>query len=217
MKNKPKAILKIIILIILVSAAVQWLLPAVTSEKFQSYVEGLGVFAPLVIILYTVVSHVFAPVSGSPGVLLGFAIFGVIQTSVYLYVASLISATINFYIARVFGREWVEKLAGKRAMSDVDDFIAASGRKMLALSRVFGFPIFEVISYAAGLTKMSFKNYFLITVVFSAIPSVAFVVMFRDADFTKPANMFLWVGALIVIGLIFTFVLKRYYSEKKTQ
>ena len=199
-----------------VSVVVQWLLPAVTSGKFQSYIEGLGVFAPLVVILYIVVSHVFAPVSGSPGVLLGFAIFGVTQTSVYLYIASLISATTNFYIARVFGRKWVERLAGKRAMGDIDDFIATSGGKLLALGRVFGFPIFEVISYGAGLTKMSFGDYFLITVVFSAIPNVAFVVMFRDANFTKPVNMFLWVGGHIVMGLIFAFALRRYYPKNKT-
>jgi len=85
MSGKIITILKIIILIILVSAATQWLLPAVTSVEFREYVEGLGVLGPLVIIFYTVVSHVFAPISGSPGTLLGFAIYGCSDLGLSLY------------------------------------------------------------------------------------------------------------------------------------
>jgi len=215
MTNKTKkSIFKFIILIIAVSILLQWLLPAITSEESQAFIAQLGFFAPLVIIGYTVLSHVFAPVAGSPGVLLGFALFGVVWGSVYLYIASLISAVINFYIARRFGREWVKKLAGKAAMKDVDSFVAKSGRQVLVLCRLFGFPIYEVISYAAGLTTLSFKSYFLITAVVHAIPSLVFVLAFQNTDFTQPSNMLFWLGGLIVIGIVFTALLRKYFLKK---
>jgi uncharacterized membrane protein YdjX (TVP38/TMEM64 family) len=189
-------------------------LPAVTSPLFQQYVAGLGILAPLIVIVYTVISHVFAPVSGSPGVLLGFALYGVINGTILLYIASLISATINFYIARKLGRKWTERLAGKKSMEDIDKFVETSGTKVLIISRVFGFPIYEVISYAAGLTKMSFNRYLTITAVFGAIPSVIFVLFFKDTDFTKPANMIMWLGILIIVGVIFTYFLRKHMLSR---
>jgi len=99
-------------------------------------------------------------------------------------------------------------------MTDVDNFVAVSGRKVLVASRLFGFSILEVISYAAGLTKISFRDYFFITVVFSAPPSIFFAFFFRDTDFTKPANILLWAGSLIITGLIFLLILRQYYSRK---
>jgi len=215
MNKKILTFIKVIFVIIILSVALQWLLPSLTSEEFQRFVVSIGPLGPLVVIFYTVLSHVFAPVAGTPGVMLGFAVFGVRKTMTYLYIASMISASINFYIARRFGRGWVTKLAGKKTMKDIDDFVSVSGSKVLAACRVFGFPIFEIISYAAGLTNISFKKYMLITAVFYLIPNFTFAYVLKDTDFTKPQNLLLWLGGLIVIGLVFTVALKSFVSNRK--
>ena len=214
-KSKFYPVLKIVLIVVLLSAALQWLIPALTSAEFQNFVEDLGLFGPLVIIFITVFGHIFAPIAGSPVVILSIAVFGLYQTMVYLYLASLISATTNFYISRWYGRGVVEKLVGKDSMQEVDRMVAIAGGKILAVGRVVGFPIFEIISYAAGLTRMPFRKYISITAVCAAIPNFVFSIIFRDIDFSSTVVIYLWVGGLILMGGLFTVVLRLYFKRGK--
>ncbi len=201
--------------IIILSLALRWLIPSLTSEEFRSFVGELGTLGPLVVIFYIIASHVFAPLAGTPGVLLSVAVFGILKTMLYVYLASVMSASINFYISRRFGRKWVTRLAGKKTMNEVDGFVETSGTKILILSRVFGFSLFEVISYAAGLTSVKFKKYFAITLIFSLIPNIVFTYFFRNADFSSGYDLIVWIATIIVAGLIFSIFIKKTLKKQK--
>jgi uncharacterized membrane protein YdjX (TVP38/TMEM64 family) len=215
--KKIKSILKVVFIVVILTIVLQWLLPAMTSEEFQNFVSRVGVIGPVIVISYIVLSHVIAPLTGSPGVILGWAVYGVVKGSIFHYVASMISAAINFWIARKFGRKWVTKLVGKPQMKEVDEFVSASGEKILVVSRIFGWTLFELISYAAGLTNISFRKYFTITLLFSSIPSVLFVLLFKDTDFTKPANTIIWISGLVITGIIFAFLMKKYIKKNNAK
>lgn len=216
-KNKVKLwqIGKVLIVVILLSLFLKWLLPVIGSDGFRSITESIGILGPLVVIIYIVVSHIVAPLAGLPGVLLGASIYGIVKTVLFIYIAGLISCAINFWISRRFGRKWVTKLAGKKTMKQVDDFVEATGIKVLIASRLFGFALFEVISYAAGFTNMSFRRYFVITAVFSAIPAAVFGYAFKNVDFLSGTGQILWIGAILVVGIVFVFMIKRYIGRKK--
>jgi len=98
-------------------------------------------------------------------------------------------------------------------MKEIDDFVKAFGTKILILSRIFGFSLFEVISYAAGLTKINFKNYLLITMACTVIPNLTLTFIFRNADFSSPINLIIWIGTLVITGLIFAVFIKRYLNK----
>jgi len=91
------------------------LIPLIISEGFKDFTASLGFFGYFIVIGYTVLSHVFAPLAGTPGVLLGVTIYGVKTGMFLLYIASLISATINFWISKKFGRKLVIKLVGEKS------------------------------------------------------------------------------------------------------
>jgi len=143
--------------------------------------------------------------------------FGVYKTVLYLYVASMISAVANFYISKRFGRKLVLKFVGARGISQVDKFTEIFGTKLLIISRIIGFSVFELISYAAGLTKISFKKYFIITLIFTLIPSIAFGYLFRDIDVTSKYNVFLWFGAILSTGIIFSVFIKIFLRKKNNK
>lgn len=214
-QEKTFVVVKILLILILTSIFSWWVFPQITSEGFQNIVKQSGHLGPLVLIIYIVLSHVFVPLSATPVVILSYGLFGVVATSIYVYVAGLISATINFYIARKFGRVLVERLAGKKSMESIDDFATKSGNKVLIISRLFGFPIYDVISYAAGLTEISFKNYFIITAVFGAIPAVIFLLFLKDVDLTQPRNFIILTGVVILVGVLFAYLLKQYFKKLK--
>jgi uncharacterized membrane protein YdjX (TVP38/TMEM64 family) len=192
------------------------LIPLVVSESFKEFTAGLGFFGYFIVISYTVLSHVFAPLSGTPGVLLGVTIYG-IRTGIFLlYVASLISAAINFWISRKFGKKLVTKLVGQKSMKEVDEFTSVEGKYVLLISRLFGFPIFEFISYAAGLTNISFKDYFVVTTIASVFTNLLAYFVFRNVDFQSESGIMIWIGSIAIAGIIFGLFIKSYLKKRET-
>ena len=185
----------------------------VNSPEFEIFIKNIGILGPFVIIIFTIISHVFAPLAGSPMVLIGYTVYGVVQTSLFLYIASMVSAFINFELARVYGRSLILKLVGKKPIEQIDKFAELSGGRVLILGRLFGFPLFEVISYASGLTKISFRKYMIITLLFGAIPNLAAALILRNTDLSTPTNFYIWTGALLLVGLGFSLVMKEYVDR----
>lgn len=181
----------------------------VSTESVRAWVLELGAYGALGILVYTVASHVFAPIAGTPGIVLSVGLFGLYQTLIATYIAGLISSVLCFYLSRIFGRKVVIKLVGIETMNEIDNYTKVVGKRVLILARIFGFPIFEVISYAAGLTQMPFKTYFVITVIFSAIPSFTFNFLFGLVDFTSTTSMLLFLGVLIITGASFIVLFRR--------
>ena len=191
------------------------LLPKINSPEFREFTQGLGFWGYFVVIGYIVLSHVFAPVAGTPGVALGITIYGVNRGMWLLYIGSLISATINFFIAKRFGRSWVTKFVGKKSIKEIDEFTAVEGREVLLISRLFGFALFDFISYAAGLTNLKYKDYIVITAVSSLITNVTMQLIFRDIDFQSELGIMIWVGSIFVAALAFGFLLETYLKKRR--
>src|SRR3989338_10359117 len=191
------------------------LIPLIISDGFKEFTADLGFFGYFIVIGYTVLSHVFAPLAGTPGVLLGVTIYGIKTGMFLLYIASLISATINFWISKKFGRKLVTKLVGEKSMKEVDEFTSVEGKQVLIISRLFGFPIFEFISYAAGLTNISFKDYFIITAIASIFTNVATYLVFKNINFQSETGIMIWIGSIVGAGIIFGFFIKSYLKKKR--
>ena len=212
--EKIKIILKIVGAIVAIVVAIKLLLPDVSSPEFKAFVESQGILGPLAIIGYTIVSHVVAPLVGSPVVFLSIAVFGAAKSMLFLYIACMISSVINFYISRKLGRKWVIKLAGQSTMDDIDKFLGVSGKGVLAISRIFGFALFDVISYAAGFTKIKFRKYFLITAICAIIPTVGLGLISKNIDFTSKLTFIVWSSSLIFAGFIFAYIIKKRLSKR---
>jgi uncharacterized membrane protein YdjX (TVP38/TMEM64 family) len=212
--SQKKKILRTIILLAVVYLILAATFPLINSSVFLEMVKNAGYFAPVLFILITVLSHVIAPLAGTPFVILAISLYGYLDTLFLVYIAGMISATINFYIARKFGRRWVEKLAGKDSMKKIDEFTTVSGKKALILARVFGFSVFEFVSYAAGFTNMPFKDYFIITAVFASIPGVVMYIAFKNFDFDSTRGMFVWLITMIAAGVIFVYFVSKLLKRK---
>lgn len=214
-KKKVIKISAVILIVVFCFIVIKYWWPMLDVAKIEKLARQLGIFGPLVVIFYIVLSHILAPVAGTPGVLVSAILFGVPKTVFFIYIAGMISAIINFWISKKIGRKWIEKLAGKKTMREIDSFVEIFGTKILILSRLFSFALFEVVSYGAGLTAINFKKYFLITAIFSAIPATIFGVIFRNANLQSSLTLFIWVGTIIVAGTIFAFFIKRFIVKNK--
>ena len=69
-------------------------------------------------------------------------------------------AAVCFFIARILGRDVVEKLTSRGALKQIDDFFAKYGKQSILIARLLPFMSFDIVSYAAGLTSMGFWGFF---------------------------------------------------------
>lgn len=160
MSRKFLAVVSIIAII-----GVVLLLQSYFPEQYvQRVVFSAGPFAPIAFIALTLAIYIFLPFLAPPMVYVGYYAFGR-NVVWYASIASFICFFTNFWIARRWGRELVEKLVGKRAMHSVDKVSEEYGIVALFFLRVFQGGMNDIISYVGGLTDMKFRSYIITSIV----------------------------------------------------
>lgn len=127
--------------------------------RFASWVEGLGALGPAVFIAgYAAAVVAFAPASLLT--LAAGAIFGVLEGTVYVFVAASLGACLAFLVARHAARALVERrVAGNPRFAAIDRAIGQQGRRIVFLLRLSpAFP-FNLLNYALGLTRVRLGDY----------------------------------------------------------
>ena len=101
-------------------------------------------------------------------------------------------------------------------MTKIDEFAAVEGGQILIISRLIGFALFDFISYAAGLTKIKYKDYIVITAVFGLIPNILTQFIFRDINFQSDLGIIIWMGSIGLAGIVFG-ILMRHYLKRQSR
>jgi len=160
------------------------------KEEVEKMIENAGILAPIVYIFLHLLTYIFAPLSGTSVTAIGFFLFGV---------TVILSSITNFYIARRWGVKIVENLVGKEVLSKYIGFVNDHGYTTLILSRIFLHGFSDITSYFAGLSKMKFLPYFLISVL-ATIPGT--VIMYFLSSYAKSTMEYI-IYSFLFVSLIF--------------
>jgi uncharacterized membrane protein YdjX (TVP38/TMEM64 family) len=127
--------------------------------KFAAWVEGLGIWGPVVFILgYAVAAVAFIP--GSLLTLAAGAIFGLVKGTIYTLIGATLGSAAAFLVARYLARRKIErKIAGNAKFAAIDKAVGREGFKIVALLRLSPVFPFNLLNYALGLTKVTFLQY----------------------------------------------------------
>ena len=134
------------------------------QEEIRTYLDQFGALAPIVSILLMVMKAVFAPIPASVVQLSNGVIFGVIPGTVLNVIGQMLGASLAFGITRVLGQSAAERLAGRiDEHGVVERWLDHWGAKALLLVRILpGMPS-DFVSYLMGLTRMSFRTFFMVS------------------------------------------------------
>ncbi len=154
-----KAVLFIIlILIIFFSPFFRDIISYFTPEQIGKWLERAGPAAPLLYMLVMAAAVIVSPIPSLPLDVASGAFFGPVLGTVYSVIGALTGAVISFLIARFLGRDFIEPFLGGHI-----NFCERCSDKLLTrivfLSRLLPVVSFDVISYGAGLTKISLKKF----------------------------------------------------------
>ncbi|MGL4914458.1 MAG: TVP38/TMEM64 family protein [Romboutsia sp.] len=187
-------------------------LSQVNLDGIKEYILSFGIWAPIISFLLMLLQSVAAPL---PAFLITFAnaaLFGWVNGAILSWTSAMAGAALCFYIAKFLGRDVVEKLTSKYALDSVDEFFDKYGKHTILIARLLPFMSFDLVSYAAGLTSMSFMSFFIATGL-GQLPATI-IYSYVGGMLTGSAKVFM-MGLMILFALsVLIFMLKKIYNEK---
>ena len=178
----------------------------------RDYILSFGLWAPIASCLLMVLQALVAPV---PSFLITFAnglAFGVFWGWMLSLFGHVLAAAVCFWISRSLGRVPVEVLVGKTGLQSADRWFARWGMYAVFVGRLIPGVAFDVISYAAGLTRMRFRNFLIATALGIFPQTLLYSYLGRQAP--EYVALFLVTSALVVAGVVAVAVI-RYRRERR--
>nr|WP_288700113.1 TVP38/TMEM64 family protein [uncultured Dorea sp.] len=230
MKEEKNWLGKVVLLIAVIAAvAVYFLAPGVNkmmnkvfamfaSGDFtvvRDFVASYGAYAVVISFLLMIFQSIAAPL---PAFLLTFAnanLFGWWQGAILSWTSAMAGAAACFYIARILGRDVAEKLTSKSGLAQIDTFFERYGKNTILICRLLPFISFDIVSYAAGLTSMSFMSFFIATGI-GQLPATI-VYSYVGGMLTGGAKLF--VTALMILFALsaLIFMLRKIYMDRQSK
>lgn len=181
-------------------------------ESLKQYILSFGIWAPIISFILMILQSVAAPL---PAFLITFAnaaLFGWVKGALLSWTSAMAGAALCFYIARFLGRDTVEKLTSKFAIDSVDEFFNKYGKHTILIARLLPFISFDLVSYAAGLTSMSFVSFFIATGI-GQIPAT--IIYSYVGDMLTGGAKLMMMGILTLSAIsVLLYVLKKIYNDK---
>ena len=173
--------------------------------EVKQFISSYGVYAAVISFALMVLQSIVAPL---PAFVLTFAnanLFGWWQGAILSWSSAMAGAAVCFYIARILGRDVAERLTSKTGLKQIDNFFEKYGNNTILICRLLPFVSFDYVSYAAGLTAMSFWDFFIATGI-GQLPAT--IVYSYVGGFLTGGTRLFMLGLLImfaIVSLIFMF------------
>ncbi|CAG36379.1 TVP38/TMEM64 family protein [Desulfotalea psychrophila] len=183
-------------------------------DSIKGYILSFGPWAPIVSFLLMIFQSIIAPL---PAFLITFAnatLFGWVYGAILSWVSAMAGALLCFWIARFLGREMVEKLTSKEALKGVDGFFERHGKYAILIARLLPFVSFDIVSYAAGLTSMSFWQFLWATGI-GQLPATL-VYSYAGEMLTGGAKTFVTALFILFAFSVLALLLRKIYRDRKT-
>ncbi|MEW8955730.1 TVP38/TMEM64 family protein [Clostridium sp.] len=182
-------------------------------EALKEYILSFGMWAPIISFLLMILQSIAAPLPSFMITFVNAGLFGWWKGAILSWVSSMTGAALCFYIAKLLGRSTAEKLTSKFALDNIDDFFNRYGKHTILIARLLPFISFDVVSYAAGLTSMTFIPFFIATGI-GQLPATI-IYSYVGGMLVGGAKMMVF-GLLTLFALsILIFVVKKMWNERQ--
>ena len=165
MSSNVKIALLFILLVLLFLSQLFWDIESYfNTQLLKEWLAAKGAFAPFVYMITMALAVIISPIPSLPLDIAAGAFFGPFLGTVYSVTGALGGAVVSFLLARYLGREFIERFLSGHinfCTECSDRFLT----KVVFLSRLLPIVSFDVVSYGAGFTKMSLKNFTVATLI----------------------------------------------------
>lgn len=169
------------------------------------------ILAPLLFIAVRALAIIFPPVPGIVIDLIGIAIFPWLLGFIYGEIGVMVGAFIAFWIARKFRQPVVKKFILLNRLNKWEEKLSDNQEFWFWVSlRLFFNPLFDYVSYAAGLTKISTSRY-IVTTIIGTVPVMFIIYYFGGLSLSRGIY---FGGSFLSILLIVWFIYQKFISKE---
>jgi uncharacterized membrane protein YdjX (TVP38/TMEM64 family) len=179
------------------------------TAALRSSVHGLGPAGPAALIALEALAIVLSPLPSAPIALVAGAAYGALWGTILIVVGAEIGAIAAFLIARWLGFETIRRWAAmQNVFAKLGDERSQWGLMGLVfVSRLLPFVSFDAVSYAAGLTPLSFWRFAVAT--FAGIIPVSFLLTYAGEGVAGMQSNLLVMVLLVLVAAPFVAVALR--------
>lgn len=170
-------------------------------DRIRIFLEKTGLLAPLWYMIIMALAVIISPIPSVPLDAAAGAFFGPYLGTLYSVIGAVGGAIASFLIARFLGRKFIERfLRGHiNLCNGCSDKLLT---KVVFLTRLLPFISFDVVSYGAGLTRISLGKFTLAT--FLGMLPLTFVYNYFGAVLVAGGELSFILG-LAIVFLLFLF------------
>ncbi|KIN74266.1 TVP38/TMEM64 family protein [Sulfitobacter guttiformis] len=183
------------------------------AERLDKLVARAGLWGPVVIVTLMTVAVVASPIPSAPIALAAGAAYGHLWGTVLVVIGAELGALIAFGLARSLGHDVLRRVFGDR----VDAGLLGSQTALMATvfaSRLMPFVSFDMISYAAGLSRLHAWRFAVATLA-GIVPASFLLAHFGGEAVSGDLRRATW--AVLGLGLITGLPLLWIATRRKTQ
>ena len=204
MKLDRKLVITILLIVVLLIFSLYLEIKVLDDPvKLQNWMASFGAYAILVYFLMQVLAVVIPPISfyNFPQVAL-MGLFGPLKGAILIYLLGIPAFLLNFFLAKKFGKRVLNKVVSKQTSKKIFSHLGFINVPLLIIFRIYPC-LYDYVAYAAGLTKISFKSFFWITVL-AGIPMIfiTYAIFNYSISFTLAVIINLVVSTLFLIMII---------------
>jgi uncharacterized membrane protein YdjX (TVP38/TMEM64 family) len=174
------------------------------NELLHGYVKRAGAYGPLLIMALMAGAIVANPIPSAPIALVAGLAYGHTWGTLYVVIGAVTGAMIAFTIARLVGHEILSKWFGDKLKVGLLGSQNAL-TSIVFISRLLPFISFDIVSYAAGLTEITWWRFTLATTA-GIIPTSFLLAHFGSematGDARRIATSVLALGTLTLIPIL---------------
>ncbi|MFZ5647937.1 MAG: TVP38/TMEM64 family protein [Bacillota bacterium] len=172
-----------------------------SSREMADWLLSFGAWAVIISIVVMIIQTIATPVplflvAGANGF-----IFGIHWGIIITLVGALLGSTVAFFMARFFARDYFTRRLS-RYMPQVAEMSKKSGAKVVFLARLVPILPSSIVSYAAGLSRVSFRGFFLASV-FGKLPEIIIYTILGHSLERAEGMLTRVTVVIIVISLLF--------------
>ncbi|MCI0508284.1 MAG: VTT domain-containing protein [Gammaproteobacteria bacterium] len=183
------------------------------TAALKEWIKEFGMAGPLILISLMAVAIVLSPIPSAPIALAAGAAYGHTEGTIYVVIGSGAGAVIAFFIARLLGvdvvRQWIGDGITKRLL---DSQTALMG--IVFVSRLLPFVSFDLVSYAAGITALSFWRFAVATL--AGIVPASFLLAHFGSELVSGESQRVAITLLLLGGIsLILFIVKRVSGARR--
>lgn len=181
-------------------------------DNIRKFIQSLGLFAPLGLIIIMAIAIIISPIPSLPLSIISGLLFGGLLGGIYAVIGAAIGALIAFFIGKKLGRDLMQKYMEKE-LKIIDNIDENYLTIFILIARLLPIFHFDILSYGAGLTKISPWKFLLATIV-GMMPATFALAFSGEVIFTNIKVSIIVTLVFIVLPFLFIHKIPKWLKKK---